>query len=136
MPYTFCSDVVLLLAAFYCKGPFARSAAGIYGSYLFLHLALTQQRPLYGAKGREGRNSIHTTQTCTVWWSSSLHITAKFHRSMTDIVCHVCKTGKHFSVPAAYFMLKSVIHAGKIDRTIEGARPLFPRSIHSCDLRT
>ena len=84
------------------------------GSYLFLHLALTQQRPLYGAKGREGRNSIHTTQTCTVWWSSSLHITAQFHRSMTDIVCHVCKTGKHFSVPAAYFMLKSVIHAEKL----------------------
>ena len=61
MPRTCGSDVVLLLAAFYSKGPVARSAAGIYGSYLFLHLALTQQRPLYGAKGREGRNSIHRT---------------------------------------------------------------------------
>ena len=64
MPHAFCSNMVLLLAVFHGKGPFARSAAGIYGSYLFLHLALTQQRPLYGAKGREGRNSIH--RICTV----------------------------------------------------------------------
>ena len=72
---------------------------------------------------REGKGETAFTES--VRWSgnsanqmlgpSSLHITAKFHRSMTGIVFHVCAKGRHFCLYSQHTLwLKFVIHAPEL----------------------